>query len=77
MSRKYTQWYDGDWQFVSIGTAQDDGMDLACCHCGLVHSLNVKIIQEGRRRRVKIRLKQHARATAAVRRPFKFTKEED
>jgi hypothetical protein len=59
---------DGDWMHLPRR-----GMHLACCDCGLVHDLAAKV-EKGR---ILIRVVRHNRATAALRRPMKFTKDED
>lgn len=53
------------------------GFKLACCDCGLVHLIDFKIAK-GARRKLFIGMKfdRDERATAAMRRPFKFSKED-
>ncbi len=60
---------DGDWMHLPRR-----GMYLACCDCQLTHDLSVKIDDK---RRIWIKVSRYNRATAALRRPFKFAKDED
>jgi hypothetical protein len=60
---------DGDWMHLPRR-----GMNLACCDCSLTHDLSVKIDVRGR---IWIKVSRYNRATAALRRSFKFEKEED
>jgi hypothetical protein len=39
-----------------------------CCDCGLIHRLDLRIVDD----RVEFRTRRDDRATAAARRPFKF-----
>lgn len=47
---------------------------LACCHCGLVHDMEFMVLLKGgkkldrRKGQIKFRLRQNAKATAAIRR---------
>lgn len=63
---RYTQIFDGQWIAVTKRNHKHQ-----CCDCGLVHQISFRVvdgIQE-------IRLVRDKRATAAVRRAFKFTKD--
>jgi hypothetical protein len=61
---KYIQVEDGDWiQPVARGHKEQ------CCDCGLVHSTDYRVIDG----QVWYKTKRDLRATAAVRRQFKFT----
>jgi hypothetical protein len=53
------------------------GERILCCHCGLAHDHDYKIITKGKRRLLYMRVVQHPVATANSRRPFKFSKDED
>jgi hypothetical protein len=73
MSRsKYEPVSDGDWMHLG-----HDGMSLACCDCSLVHDIDVKIVASRTgRRKIFLRVKRNERSTAAMRRPYKFAKDE-
>lgn len=63
---KYEQVHDGQWFAV-----RKRGHKNQCCSCGLVHNIDYRIkdgLQE-------IRFTTDRRATAAVRRAFKFEKD--
>lgn len=49
------------------------GFRLMCCDCALVHVVDIRTDSEG----VAMRMRRDDRATAAARRPLKFTNEED
>ncbi len=59
---------DGEWIEVP-----KRGFKEQCCGCGLIHKVDYRIV-EGK---VQFRATQDGRATAAARRPFKFTKDTD
>jgi hypothetical protein len=59
----------GEWIAVS-----KRGFKEQCCDCGLVHKLNFRIAENGD---IEVQTMRDERATAAVRRAFKFTKEEN
>jgi hypothetical protein len=63
----YDDWPSGKWDYV-----RHQGMDIQCCDCGLVHTLKFKIKKIGKRNWISVQVKRHARATAAVRRAFRF-----
>lgn len=65
---KYEQVRDGDWMHLPRR-----GMHLACCDCHLVHDLTVKLDKQNR---IWIKVSRHNRATAAMRRPMKFSEDE-
>lgn len=58
---------DGEWITVPMR-----GYKEQCCDCGLVHKLNFKISKSGQ---IEIQTMRDERATAAVRRAFKFEKD--
>lgn len=69
MADKYEQIYEGDWI-----RPKRRGFREQCCDCGLVHDVDFRI-KDGE---VEFRIsKVNRRATAAVRRGFKFEKERD
>lgn len=57
---EYEQLISGQW------FDYDTALDIACCHCGLVHRLSIDF----KNRRV--RLVERARSTAALRRHHEF-----
>jgi uncharacterized Zn finger protein len=63
----YEKWHHGQWDYVRHG-----GMDIQCCDCGLVHRMKFKIEKIGKRNWIRVQVKRHPRATAAVRRAFRF-----
>lgn len=65
---KYHQLVDGEWFRPRMRGHRDQ-----CCHCGLVHVLDYRVVDG----KVEFRARQDARATAAVRRMFKFEREPD
>ena len=64
MSRRiYHKLEDGEWwRPVATGAREQ------CCDCGLVHKLDFRIVDG----RIEIRATRDMRATAAVRRAFRF-----
>ena len=73
----YEQAYDGEWfQLVLNGDNYDQ-----CCDCGLVHRTKYKIVDKDGRviRGAKLMnvVWRERRSTAAVRRHFKFEKDEE
>jgi hypothetical protein len=50
------------------------GFKEQCCDCGLIHRMNFRINAHGR---IEIQCFRDARATAAVRKTFCFTKDDD
>lgn len=68
MSRGYYHISNGEWVEVPWR-----GFKEQCCDCGLVHKLNFKINDQGH---LVMQTTRDSRATAAVRRAFKFTKYE-
>jgi hypothetical protein len=64
----YKHLTEGEWE-----RPLHRGYRLACCHCGLVHKVDFRIVN----REVQFRVHIDERATAAMRRPFKFPKEEN
>lgn len=68
MATEYEQIYDGEWFDVHMSSYRNQ-----CCHCGLVHDIKFKKLKRGLRMMVRV----NNRATAAVRRAFKFEKEPD
>lgn len=66
MSKSYYHVSDGEWI-----TVPKRGYKEQCCDCGLVHKLNFKIIDG----QIHVQTTRDERATAAVRRAFKFEKD--
>lgn len=64
----YYQMTDGEWLPVP-----KRGFKEQCCDCSLVHKLNFRVNARGR---IEIQVFRDARATAAARRAFHFTKDE-
>lgn len=60
----HVQW--GEWMRVV-----KRGFREQCCDCGLVHDLDFRIVDGN----IEIRTRRNERATAAVRRAFKFDKD--
>jgi hypothetical protein len=60
MSERYEQLYDDTWFAVS----RRDGFMLACCDCGLVHRVSVRL----RKGHIELRFAPDARCTASHRR---------
>jgi len=63
----YYQVIDGEW--VSIPWR---GFKEQCCGCGLIHKTDYRVIENNT---LQFKATVDNRATAAARRPFKFTKE--
>lgn len=63
----YYQITDGEWLAVP-----KRGFKEQCCSCGLVHRVNFRITDKGA---IEIQTFRDERATAAVRRAFKFEKD--
>lgn len=68
MAQKYEQVYDGEW-FMPVKKNYKN----ACCDCGMVHKINHKI-KDGN---LWLQFSVDRRATSAMRRAFKFTKDEE
>ena len=49
------------------------GFKMQCCDCGLIHVIDFRIV----RKNIQLRVRRDVRATAAARRKFNFTKDED
>lgn len=64
----YPQVYDGEW--VSV---KKRGYKEQCCDCGKVHRVNYRVTADGT---IQVQSFQDHRATAAVRRTFKFEKDD-
>jgi hypothetical protein len=62
MGSRYDQVWDGDWWTLP------KKMDMQCCDCGLVHSVYFRIRTEGGQPFLEMRMDRNERATAAVRR---------
>ena len=69
MGEKYQQIYDGDWI-----RPRRKGYREMCCDCGLVHRLDFRIVDGGH---IEYRTFVDKRATAAARRKYEFTPEEE
>jgi hypothetical protein len=65
---KYHQVIEGEWTPIIRR-----GLKEMCCHCGLVHVVDTRE-SDGV---LEVRRRIDARATAAARRQFNFSKEED
>lgn len=65
---KYHQLIDGEWAAVP-----KRGHKNQCCHCALVHRFDYRVNAAGQ---LEIRARVDRRATAAARRAFEFTPEE-
>jgi hypothetical protein len=66
VSRGYLQITEGDWiQPVKKGFKHQ------CCDCAMVHTTDYRIVEGS----VQFRVKVDRRATAAARRPYKFSKD--
>ena len=69
---KKTVLVEGEWD-----SPIHRGWKLACCDCHLVHIVDFRIRTDKRGRPgVELRMRRDERATAAMRRPFKFSKED-
>ena len=66
-SSRYQQVEDGEWIRPTT-----EGWKMACCDCGLVHTVNFRIVTQGRRRLIALQPTRDARATAAKRRSKKY-----
>ena len=66
MGRTYKPAKDGQW----IAPVKR-GYKMACCDCGLVHTLDFEHIPRGRGRKIIFRAWRDERATAAIRREKK------
>ena len=65
----YYQVIDGEWIQVVL-----KGNKHQCCDCGLVHRVNYRLNDKGK---IECQVFRDERATAAARKRFKFTKDED
>lgn len=70
MSRKSAYYHvtDGEWIEVAM-----KGNKEQCCDCGLVHKVNYRLNDKGR---IEYQVFRDERATAAIRKHFNFTKDE-
>jgi len=68
MGRKYEQAFDGVWQRIV-----KRGYAFACCDCAKVHIIDHREV-EGT---LEVRYRTDNRATAALRRKFNFTPDEE
>jgi hypothetical protein len=59
MSSRYEQTYSDEWFVIPRS-----GMDIACCDCGLVHDVRVRI----KGTHIEARFERDARKTSALRR---------
>lgn len=64
----YDQLIDGEWT-----TPVRKGFKEQCCSCALIHVVDYRIVDG----KIQFRATVDARATAAARRKFKFTPDED
>ncbi len=65
------QIWDGVWFRPS------KGFRLVCCDCSKVHDVDFRVKTTGRGIEVEMRMTSHPKATAARRRTYKFTGDED
>ena len=65
---RYDQLTDGEWM-----TTVRKGFKEQCCSCGSVHVVDYRIVDG----KIQFRATVDHRATAAARRKFKFTPDED
>jgi hypothetical protein len=64
MTRRYHEPAPGEW-VQPVRT----GYKLACCHCGLVHRIDFRLVPSANGgRTIQLRFRHDRRATAAVRR---------
>jgi hypothetical protein len=63
MSRKYRRIRDGEWV-----APKRRGYKLMCCDCGLVHTVNFKIVKKGGRTFLSYQAFRDTKATANARR---------
>jgi hypothetical protein len=68
MRIEYYHVTDGEWVSVDRKDNRDQ-----CCDCGLVHRVNYRVTPKGK---IEVQVFRDKRATAALRRKFKFTKED-
>ncbi len=69
MSKRIPYYHITDGEWISVPRR---GFKEQCCDCGLVHTLNFKIMPNGD---IAIQTTRDRRSTAAVRRAFKFEKD--
>ena len=65
---KYHQLHDGEWVLISRRNHRH-----MCCDCALVHVIDMRDVAGG----TEVRFRRDRRATAAARRGFAFTREEE
>jgi len=65
----YYQVTDGEWIEVYLKGNKDQ-----CCDCGLVHRTNYRLTAKGK---IEYQVYRDARATAAARKKYKFTPENE
>lgn len=65
---KYYHAVDGEWVTVTRR-----GLKEQCCACGLIHKIDYRVVDG----KIQFRATVDNRATAAARRNFKFSKEEE
>ncbi len=77
MLESYEQAYDGEWYQIAL---REDNFD-QCCDCGLVHKHRYRVVDKAGKNipgsRILVASWRVARSTAAVRRNFKFEKDDD
>lgn len=61
---KYPQVHDGEWVMPCRRKYR-----MMCCDCGLVHTLNFRLVG---RNHIEFQVSRHTRATAAARRAEKY-----
>jgi hypothetical protein len=63
MSKPYKHVRDGEWV-----TPHRRGNSIACCDCGLVHTMDFRLVKDRRGHTIQLRVVRNKRATAAMRR---------
>jgi hypothetical protein len=67
--------YDQIWDKVWFKPTRS--FRLACCSCGLVHDIDFRLKPRGNGIEIEMRMNNHPKATAARRRTFRFTKDDE
>jgi hypothetical protein len=65
---RYYQATDGEWFYVTRR-----GYKSMCCSCGHTHHITIRLVDD----RIQVKATTDNRATAAARRQFKFTPEDE
>lgn len=59
--RKYSPVQDGEWV-----QPKRKGYRMRCCDCGLVHTMDFRLVKYGNGRKIQFRATRDQRATAAI-----------